>query len=210
MSGFLGNVLGLLIPALLGLGLWRVQLIEKRRYEIAEQLVQVVTRVVGALRYVRDPAGQAGEGGTRKPELNETEEQTMARNGLFIPIERLNKHAQTFRELLDAQVLCEMHFGAEHVKPFERLFAVRREVLFAAMKELHGRPEDITQDTVYGIGEDKIAEKIDAALDDIKRLAQSRLRPHWITLLLPFVTHEHIAWGSGKVRHWWSRLWGRA
>lgn len=208
------SVLGAIGAALVSLALWRYQLIGKRRYEIAEQFVTVTTRAVGALQFARSPVGYKGEGETRIRNPGEDEETAPHLNGLYIPIERLAKSDEVFRDLFRSQVLCEMHFGGPSGKPFKVLLDTHDEIANAAWVRVHSQDNLPREEslrlfrTIYGGDGDEITPRINAAFDEIKRLADAQLRPHWITLLLPFLTADRLASCLGKLRNWWNRAWG--
>jgi hypothetical protein len=212
------NASGAVFAALIALALWRYQLIAKRRYEIAEQLVQVVTRAVGALRWARSRGGYRTEGATRPRGPNESLEDTQRLNALYRPIERLASDDDVFTELWRSQVLAEMHFGVEAGKPFQALFDTRDEIIMAARLQLDAdrtlseEQRVKTDRTIYGGNrgdDDEIGPRIDAAFDEIKQLAESHLRPQWLTLLLPFLRHEHVTWCADKAPQWLNRASGR-
>jgi hypothetical protein len=52
----------------------------------------------------------------------------------FVPIERVNDAAEAFSEFQIARLLCQVHFGAQSVEPFDRIMALRARVLAAATR----------------------------------------------------------------------------
>lgn len=111
------KVLGALAPvvtvslAIFGLYAWRLQLVAKRRFELAEEGLSATIAVTMALDAVRSPLMFSGEGSTRSPEPNETPKRTENLNYEFVPIERLGRYKDEFTALEKCAIILEVHFG---------------------------------------------------------------------------------------------------
>lgn len=197
----LQSPLGWIVTTVFGLGLWRYQMIGKRRYEVAEQVLQATGKVVSALRFARGRVAFAGEGKTRPLEPNETKYETERRNALYVPIERLVKNTSVFDDLAKLVDLCAAHFGEDAAKPLSTLLSVQVQIAQTAYllidmtedHELHTKEERETmrdlRQKLYDHNDDPenaITKQIETAHAEIKRVYVPYLRPGWLKLFLPF------------------------
>jgi hypothetical protein len=113
-----------------GLHAWRRQLIGKRKFEIAEEILVITYKVQGHLANVRSPIRWGGEGASR-PRPKGIEPATERKDMYFVPLERLGKLSDDFAQISKARLLAQIHFGAEAVRPFDAIRNVYHEIAVA-------------------------------------------------------------------------------
>src|SRR3981081_3209586 len=118
--------------AIFAFHVWRVQLVAKRRFEVAEEALSTSQLVVYALEHIRMPGAFSSEGGTRKRGKEETEEETKRLDEAFIPYERANRYKEQFAQLNKSIILTEIHLGKELAGAMRVLVDARNRVLGAA------------------------------------------------------------------------------
>jgi len=182
-----------LVSVILGLVLWRIQLIAKRRFEVAEEALIAFNAAKDALAYVRNPGGHTGEGKTRKSSQHEEPEIAQLRDTYFVPIERLNTVAEKFSSLRKTQLLCKYHFGDEACNAFDALFRARSDVLLAAQflaedaedalrgreggeKEANERKSWMRDVYSSGGDKDRIGKELEAAQTNLENICTPYLR----------------------------------
>jgi hypothetical protein len=154
------KVLGAVSPvvtvglAIFGVFVWRVQLVAKRRFELAEEALVATFSVVYALQAIRSPFSWSGEGSTRKADPKETPDEKEKLDHAFVPWERMAAHNDKFAALEKSTLLMEAHFPGsltENMRvllhafgiafPFGRRFAeYTRQVPRHCLRERHARP----------------------------------------------------------------------
>jgi hypothetical protein len=196
------KVLGALSPivtvglAVYALFVWRVQLVGKRRYEIAEEALSCSQAVVYALEDIRNPAALDTEGSTREKSKTETEDQTFHLNRAFIPFERRRKYDDQFTDLAKSIVLAQTHYGTELADAMRVLQKAEESVARAArfVYRVSDPRMEKTKDQVRLIQErqaviwqtredtpddksndDALSRKIDAAMATIERVCRAAL-----------------------------------
>lgn len=113
--------------------IWRVQIIGKRRFEVAEEALIAFAKCKDALAHVRGALSYGGEGKSRPKEDGEKPEDAERLDRQFVPYERLNRVAESFVSLRKSQLLCLFHFGKEAYDAMDALFKARSDVHLAAM-----------------------------------------------------------------------------
>lgn len=195
-----GKVLGALSPivtvglAIFGLFIWRVQLVAKRRFELAEEALVNTFAVVYALEAIRSAFSWSTEGSTRKQGENETPEQKEKLDQAFVPFERLNAHADKFSALAKSSLLMEAHFDRSVTDNMRVLLGARGRIGSAAnmIRKLEGmqplregsqKTYDRLHAILYASGardpehpayDDVLSEEIEKSRDAIV----AELRPH--------------------------------
>ncbi|MCA4918936.1 MAG: hypothetical protein ING82_05885 [Roseomonas sp.] len=123
---------GALVTLFIGLVGWRIQLIGKRRTELAEEALLVFANAVDAMASIRAPMSFAGEHRALRKELGEPEDKELPGETYRIILWRLDKRNERFAELRRLQLLCRYHFGEAAHDAFEKLHQVRHRVWVAA------------------------------------------------------------------------------
>ncbi|HEY4135783.1 MAG TPA: hypothetical protein VGO34_11270 [Alphaproteobacteria bacterium] len=110
---------------------WRVQLIGKRRFEVAEEALTTFAKAHDAMIYVRSSGGYASEASTRPRAEGESPEEARVRDLYFIPIKRLRDVSADLAAVITVQGRCRYHLGRETAELMGVLLGARNEVLAA-------------------------------------------------------------------------------
>jgi hypothetical protein len=111
---------------------WRIQLIGKRRFEVAETSLVDFSLALGALSAVRNPFSGGDEGQDRPNRENDADAIRRLKDSYWVPIERLNKRADVFAPLTKDRMLCKYIFGDYAEEPFEELRQIYNEIQIAS------------------------------------------------------------------------------
>lgn len=123
---------GALVTLFIGLVGWRIQLIGKRRTELAEEALLVFANAVDAMASVRAPMSFPGEHEALREELGKLGYKKLPGEDYQIILRRLEKSNERFAELRRLQLLCRYHFGEAAHDAFEKLNSARHQVWVAA------------------------------------------------------------------------------
>jgi len=181
---------GALVTLFIGLVGWRIQLIGKRRTELAEEALLVFANAVDAMASIRAPISFAGEHAALRKELGEPEDKKLPGEDFRIILFRLDKRNERFAELRRVQLLCRYHFGEAAHDAFEQLHRARHRVWVAAHMGATVRddnweatPENMKlrrewQDAIWAgaAHPDPIADAASAAQRDLEAILTPHLR----------------------------------
>jgi hypothetical protein len=115
------------------------------------------------------------------------------RDAYFVPIERIQKHADAIAAFEQSRELCAVYFGEASREPFNSLLSIVIEIQVAAralirtadrepstpraMQDHIARTEKY-EAVIYGFGdEDPITPKVDAAIREIEKICLAHVRP---------------------------------
>ncbi len=198
---------GALVTLFIGLVGWRIQLIGKRRTELAEEALLVFANAVDAMASVRAPMSFAGEHEALREELGKLGYKKLPGEGYQIILRRLEKSNERFAELRRLQLLCRYHFGEAAHDAFEKLNSARHQVWVAAyMGATTGDEVPPTQENLRrsqswqeaiwaGAAQpDTIADAVGAAQRDLEAILTPHLRAD--AALLPIAG----GWRASKAR----------
>ena len=166
--------------AILGLSAWRRQLVGKRKFEAAEEILLITYKLQRGLTFVRNPLVLGGEG-------------SEARDSQGAPLERMQKMVDDLAAFSRARLLAQVFFGPGSVAPFDAIFDVYNEVALAATMLLMSLREPIPEDegdrkeeisrrakwrlTIWGpAGSDALVERVEAAVKQIEGLCRPAIR----------------------------------
>lgn len=127
----LGGLISGLVALFVALVGWRVQLIGKRRTEIAEEALLAFARAAEGLRMVRQPIVLAGEMAAFREEVKQVADKRLPGEDFRIALWRLAKQSDRFAECNKVQLLCKYHFGQSASDAFESLYQARHRVWVA-------------------------------------------------------------------------------
>lgn len=111
---------------------WRKELIGKREIELAEKVLALFYQAGDVINFMRNPLAHSEEGKTRKQLVHETEEETKYLNLAYVAFERYHKNEDLFAELYSIKYRYMAVFGPEHIKPFNEINYVVRDILSAS------------------------------------------------------------------------------
>lgn len=126
-----------------GVIVWRLQLVAKRRFEVAEQALTAFHRASDGLSRLRGMMIWAGELASVEVPQNLSKDDELRVRRYNVYASRAEVAAPAFAELRTAQVLADIHLGKVASRAMDVLFHCRQEV-FAAIDELHGGPPQST------------------------------------------------------------------
>jgi hypothetical protein len=207
-----------LLGVLAGLFLWRVQLIGKRRTEVAEEALMAFRLAADALEYIRSPAvyrhetEEALKSIGLEPPPDEFGKDPPGTTFL-IPLWRIQEHRDKFTPLRKMELLSRYHFGGKAEAAFQDLAAARNEVRIAAQigyqmqrQDPHDyRSPDLMkfQAKIWAMGkDDPIAAKVAKAQADLETELGPTLRND--AALLP------VAAGWARCKAWTKeKIWGK-
>jgi hypothetical protein len=115
-----------------GVDAWRREHIGKRKIELAEDVLTHFYEVRDAVRSIRSPWSNGGEGATRKRSTNETDDESVLLDRAFVVHERFEKRQELFNKLQVLRYRFMAHFGQPAGAPFEELDKILREIFVAA------------------------------------------------------------------------------
>jgi len=119
-----------LLTTVVGLGIWRYQLVAKRRYEVVERALVAADDAVAALTYIREAENDAAKAAAASPDS--------PRLSPWMPTyQRIQEHAAPFQELRAVARLVTMHFGEPFGREFSDLLRVHKEVCDAHAALFH-------------------------------------------------------------------------
>lgn len=191
------TVLGTLVTAaatwIFSLGMWRYQLIAKRRYEVVEQALTIVDSAARNLHFIRRAKSDSEA-------LTLSNPQILKEQPLFATQTRLAGTARSFDDLDNAVKSISLHFGESAAKPLIDLLAIYQN-LSAAYMELYHRSAAEKLYSTQGQRDQAMAWKqmleyqgqddpLSRQIDQIHTLVRQRfgkhLRPNVWDMFLPF------------------------
>jgi hypothetical protein len=105
-----------------GLNAWRQQLLGKRRFEVAEEMLLAAYKAQSVMAHVRNPM-TFGEGQIRPRAKDERPGNADAKDMYFAPLARMQKLDDDFAQWSKVKYLAETYFGPGASAPFH---AIRR------------------------------------------------------------------------------------
>ncbi len=191
-SGFqavIGPFLAAAAAAYLGFKSWRRQRWIERRSELAERTLANFYEAQEAFRHARSPFIFVSEGQTRTWKAPaETEEMAGRLDAYYAPVERLEKYQEVFARLQASRYQAMALFGPESRAPFDTINKTYQTIIRSARflighagQEWPDRDSQkrLTDEWQRNIGwpdsdgdEDKLADEIDKAIDDIERICR--------------------------------------
>ncbi len=118
--------------AIYGIGSWRRQYRGKKREELAEEALSLFYEAGDAIKHIRHPFSDAGEGSSRKQSENETEAEKKAYDRAYVAFERYNNNIELFSKLHSIRYRFMTQFGVEAAKPFVDLRKLLNKILVTA------------------------------------------------------------------------------
>ncbi|MBU8545041.1 hypothetical protein ACFOEH_15135 [Roseomonas sp. CGMCC 1.13459] len=173
----------------IGLVGWRIQLIGKRRTELAEEALLAVAQAVDAVKAIRSPATWSHEQEAVRKEAGNAVDQKVPGEVYRVTLWRIGENREKFNALRKLQLLCRYHFGDDAARPFDKLHAQVHHVALAAnmaAATARDEPENLVslrremkwEAAIWeGYGQpDDVADKVDAAQRDLEAILAPHLR----------------------------------
>lgn len=111
---------------------WRNEHIGRRKIDFTEEILALLYASRSAIKEIRSPFGYVGEGGTRKREEGEIDDESYRRDMAYVAFERYYKHADTFNRLNALQFRFMVIYGSEYESDFESIQKTIGRILYAS------------------------------------------------------------------------------
>lgn len=118
--------------AIYGINSWRREYREKKKMELAEDVLSLFYEAKDLLSAIRHPFAYAEEGKSRVYSPNETPEQKQALDQAYVVWERYLKYQEPFNKLRALRYRTMVIFGKEARRPFDELNSIIFELKSAA------------------------------------------------------------------------------
>ena len=115
-----------------GINAWRREFVGKRRIELAENILALFYEAEDAIREIRNPFSNVGEGSTRKRADYESEEEAKILDNAYIVFERYQKREKLFAELRSMKYRFMATFGSSTGEAFDEIRMIINEIFAAA------------------------------------------------------------------------------
>ncbi len=123
---------GVLVTVFLGLVGWRLQLIGKRRTELAEEALLAFQQAIDAIAVIRQPGSVTSESDALRKDLDVKGLGPVPAEDFEMPLYRMRQQQSKFESLRRLELLCGYHFGAAAIQAFASLNGTLREIIIAA------------------------------------------------------------------------------
>jgi hypothetical protein len=165
---------------------WRGQLVGKRKFEIAEEILVSAYRLQGRLGHIRNPIAFGGEGKLR-PRPEGPEAATARKDMYFVPLARLQEINEDFAQMSKARLLARVYFGADATAPFDAIAGVYNEIAVAARMLVNTAEDDRRavslellqswEATIWDTsgGTDALAQRVQKAVSEIETFCRPAL-----------------------------------
>jgi len=120
------------VVAIWGINNWRREARWKRKYELAEEVLECIYESYQAIKIIRNPIGFQGEGNTRKKKEDETPEETKIYNQAFVVQERYERNKKPFEKLHTLKFRFIALYGKQYEKHFDQFSVAINQIFFAA------------------------------------------------------------------------------
>ncbi|VAX22524.1 hypothetical protein MNBD_NITROSPINAE04-1154 [hydrothermal vent metagenome] len=120
------------VVAIWGINAWRREFEWKKKHDRAEETLTLFYQAKVLIAEIRYPLSNAKEGKNRKALPDETPEEKQALDRANVVVERYNQRKEVFSKIHAMRYRFMALFGKDKVKPFDELFEIISEILFAA------------------------------------------------------------------------------
>ena len=171
------------------------QILFKRKFELAEEVLSDAYQFERVMGYVRSPGSYGTEGETRPVAKDQKESESVKRNRdtYFVPIERIKKESEFFSKMLSKRFTCRAYFGDEMDKAFQDIHmapqtvAIYANILIRrvsdssmpepeAVLRQRDKAESIIWDMPYESEPNEVSQQIQEAIEIIERLTKPILQ----------------------------------
>jgi len=104
-----------------GLSAWKKEFIDKRKIELAEEVLGKLYEVQDAIFYIRNPVSWTNEAKIRQEHNFETEDEIQALNKAYIIFDRYNKKEKVFSEFKTLKYRAMSIFGKDIDNNFKKI-----------------------------------------------------------------------------------------
>lgn len=115
-------------PAFKGLTSWRMQLLGKKKIELAEDALVLAYELEGLIEWARHLVSFPGEGQDRPNRENEPEDRQRLNDSFYSRVSRLNEKTEEFARLRKTRMLFRAYFGNEAQEALQEFIIVRNQI----------------------------------------------------------------------------------
>lgn len=115
-----------------GIRRWRVEQVERRQIEVAEEALSLVYESEDVFNSIRSPLVTSNEYAERVPETNETKDEISRRNTYYATIKRINAFRPYFERVSKIYPVYRAVFGKSTSAPLREIFLIRNEIIISA------------------------------------------------------------------------------
>jgi len=116
----------------IGINAWRREFLGKRQIELAEEVLALFYEAQDAIKEIRSPFSQVGEGISREKGEHEREDEARLLDQAYIVFERYKSREKLFAELRSVRYRFMATFGSQAGEPFVNITKVLSEIFSAA------------------------------------------------------------------------------
>jgi hypothetical protein len=174
------------VAACWALGTWRNEMVGRNRAKLAAETLAMFYEARDIIADVRFFGSFSDEGSTRPRIAGENEDDARYRNTIYVPVERLARHAEFFGRLGAKRYEFMAAFGRNAADPFDEIRKIKNTIPASASSliRMHGRVGRERPDLVelqkkleanigwVLEGEDEIATQVDTIVDKIEQICQ--------------------------------------
>lgn len=120
------------LVVIFGIKSWRREFRGKRQIELAEDVLALFYETRDSIIAIRNSFSHEGEGSTRKPTKNETEQEKKAKDMAYIVWERYDKRQSVFNKLHSMRYRFMVQIGNKEAEPFEQIQKIVSDIFIAA------------------------------------------------------------------------------
>ena len=137
-----GVVVIVAIPTFLGLNSWRLQVLGKKKIDLAEEALALSYELQSIIEWVRHPASFGGEGQDRDNRDQEPEARQRLNDAYYSRISRLNESKEEFARLRSLRPVFRAYFGSEAQDALMDFVIVRNQINTAVGMLINHTDED--------------------------------------------------------------------
>jgi hypothetical protein len=201
---------GALVTLFIGLVGWRIQLIGKRRTELAEEALLAFAQAVDSIRAIRHRAAWNAEIEEMRKEANGDPSKELPGEPYLRTLVRIRRERESFLPLRKLQLLCRLHFGADAAAAFEAIEDALRDIQVSAEMciDTAAHPAVTDDDTrqrrewraaIWAGGkDDAITPRLEAARERLEAALAPHLRADAAWLPIAGVWRKPRAWLAAR------------
>lgn len=142
------GALAVLGITLFGIRRWRVEQVERRQIELAEQALSLVYESEDVFSSIRSPLVESHEHADRVPQKHETKDEASKRNAYYSTVKRINSFRPFFEKASQIYPVYRAVFGKSTAAPLREIFQIRNDIIISAETLLErGHPQSENDDT---------------------------------------------------------------
>jgi len=162
------------VPAFRGLNSWRVQLLGKKKIELAEEALVLAYELQTGIEFARHAASFTGEGEERPNREQEPEGRRSLNDSYYSRISRLADNDEHFARLRTLRMLFRAYFGDEAQEAFKTFITTRNQISIAVGMLINrtdqpGYPQNLIdnyQNVIWDHSTDEAPDELSQTIND--------------------------------------------